>query len=134
MTTCSTIKFCLCLYIIIKPDVFNSFLPKPVEPEKKTQIFKVWYEPSLNSTNYGNWGSKCWILHGLYHFSWPHKQFFFFFIRKLTQTRETCRILFIFITRGWQVKFQVRFHSEAIGEPDAIFVCVFKLQKSSNIG
>lgn len=60
--------------------------------------------------------------------------FFFFFIRKLTQTRETCQILFIFITRGWQVKFQVRFHSEAIGEPDAIFVCVFKLQKSSNIG
>lgn len=58
----------------------------------------------------------------------------FFFIRKLTQTREACRILFIFITRGWQVKFQVRFHSEAIGEPYAIFVHVFKLQKSSNIG
>lgn len=72
--------------------------------------------------------------------AWPLPLFlttqtiFFFFIRKLTQTREACRILFIFITRGWQVKFQVRFHSEAIGEPYAIFVHVFKLQKSSNIG
>lgn len=65
--------------------------------------------------------------------------FSFFFICKLTQSRElvakTCQILFIFITRGWQVKFQVRFHSEAIGEHYAILcVCVFKLQKSSNIG
>lgn len=71
--------------------------------------------------------------------AWPLPLFLttqtiFFFIRKLSQTRETCRILFIFITRGWQVKFQVRFHSEAIGEPYAIFVHVFKLQKSSNIG
>ena len=65
----------------------------------------------------------------------PDHTFFFFLIFKLTQTRETCQILFIFITRGWQVKFQVRFHSEAIGEPYAILcVCVFKLQKSSNIG
>lgn len=54
-----------------------------------------------------------------------HINIFFFFICKLTQTRETYQILFIFITPGWQVKYQVRFHSEAIGEPYAILLSVF---------